>query len=96
MLILVSGATACSSYRGSIRAALHRAGVSQKASACAADHLLDRLSGQQVRTLIQAVRDAGTAGGSSMRQLEDTVRSIDDPEIVAAAESAGAGCVLAG
>ena len=96
MFMVPVGIAACSSHRGNIRATLHAFGVSQKASACAADTLQDRLSGQQLQTLVAAVRQPFAPGELSMAAIEKRVRSTNDPAIVAAAEAAGAGCFLTG
>jgi hypothetical protein len=96
LLITLLILSSCSSYEGYIGVALQRAGVSRNAAECAADRLADRLSPQQLRSLLQAVQELEPAARKSMQEIERKVLAIGDPEVVAAAEQASASCVLVG
>ncbi|QIG81705.1 hypothetical protein G5C33_00945 [Sphingosinithalassobacter tenebrarum] len=74
-----------------LRAGLERSGLSPEVAACAAEHMADALSIDQLRQLADLQR----AGDTDDREtLERRMRALDDPQIVRVSARALTQCAL--
>lgn len=97
LLALALAGCATVSPEARVRDKLIEVGIAPRVAGCMAEHMVDRLSLDQLRRL-QSLGGLARhdVGGMSVDELVHRLRALQDPEIVSVVLKAGIGCSIAG
>jgi hypothetical protein len=89
-------AACAATYESRIESSLVNAGLSRPVAGCMAERMVDRLSGEQLRSLGRLSGLRGNVGNMRVDEFLRRAGMLVDPEVYAVITRAGLGCAIAG